>query len=103
LPFKRNLQRYNPGSVVGSSNSTCTAAGFYCDGATTSFGCWGRSGKQVLQTLHMTYESLDIKDDRALDVAILLAMVAALKLGFVFVLWRKSTATDAPHASAVGK
>ena len=91
-----------PGSTIvgGGGNTTCTSAGFYCEGASTSFGCWGRTGKQVLQTLHMTYESLDIDDDRALDVLVLLAMVAALKAGYVFVLWRHVSATDSPQALA---
>jgi len=85
--------------VTGNSTSTCTDAGFYCDGATTSFGCWGRTGEQVLQTLHMSYESLDIKDERALDVGVLLAMVAALKLGYIAVLYLTVSATDSPRAT----
>lgn len=95
-----------PGAVVslgGNATSVCTTAGFYCDGATTSFGCWGSSGEQVLQTLHMSYESLDTRDDRVVDVLILLVMMLVLKIGYVFTLWRLVSATDSPHTPVARK
>lgn len=80
--------------------STCPPVGFYCDGMTSSFGCWGRTGEQVLDTLQMSYESLSSTDHRGRDIGILLAMVAALKLGYVFILTKKVSATDSPQKPA---
>merc|ERR1712216_318151 len=67
----------------------CPSAGFYCDGAATAFGCWGATGKQVLHTLSLSYESLGTDDDRGLDVGILLLMGFVLKLAYVGMLWRQ--------------
>jgi len=89
-----------PGSIIetaGGAESVCTDAGFYCPETATSFGCWGRTGTQVLDTMHMTYESLNSKDERLLDFAVQLAMVVALKLGFAFTLQRTVSASDTPH------
>ena len=80
-----------------SSGGTCSSAGYYCEGAATSFGCWGRSGSQVLSTLHLSYESLTEEDERGFDILVLLIMVVVLKLGYVFVLWTKVSATDSPQ------
>ena len=88
-----------PGDVIDAAAGTvCTAAGFYCEGLTTSFGCWGRTGAQVLRTLHMSYESINAGDDRWLDVGVLLLIVFLMKVGYVVVLWAKVTATAAPTA-----
>jgi len=85
--------------VTDQGETTCTEAGFYCEDARNSFGCWGHTGDQVLKTLHMTYESLDSKDDRALDVGIMLGMVVVIKMAYVAMLWRKSTISDTPRSS----
>ncbi|GMH57680.1 hypothetical protein TrLO_g2570 [Triparma laevis f. longispina] len=98
---------YTPGSFSGAtlctpgetlaSGADCTAVGYYCEGAATSFGCWGRTGPQVLDTLHLSYESLSSNDERGFDALILIIMVLVLKLGYVFVLWSKVSATDSPQ------
>ena len=75
----------------------CPSAGFYCDGAATAFGCWGATGKQVLHTLSLSYESLGTDDDRGLDVGILLLMGFVLKLAYVAMLWREVAASDEPR------
>jgi len=74
----------------------CSTAGFYCPNATNTLGCWGATGAQVLETLQLTYESLDSKDDRGVDTLILVGMVVVLKIGFTGALWRTVTASDAP-------
>ena len=51
---------------------------------------------QVLETLHLSYESLDSKDERAMDVGINLAMAVALKACFFLGLWKKSTDSSEP-------
>lgn len=89
-----------PGSQITSKDGsvyTCTDGGFYCEGAATSFGCWGHTGEQVLKTLHMSYESIDSKDERLLDLVVLVGMLVALKLGFAFTLWRAVSASDSPQ------
>jgi len=80
--------------------STCSPVGYYCDGMTSSFGCWGRTGTQVLDTLKMSYESLSSTDYRGRDLGVLLAMTAALKLGYIFILMKKVSATDSPQKPA---
>ena len=71
------------------SGGVCSSAGFYCSDVATSFGCWGHEGHQVLDTLNLSYESLTSEDERLFDAAILLIMVAVLKIAYVFVLWSK--------------
>ena len=85
-----------PGAAL-ASGAVCPPTGYYCEGAATSFGCWGRTGQQVLDTLHLSYESLTSEDQRPFDVVILLIMVAVLKIGYVMVLWSKVSATDSPQ------
>ena len=89
-----------PARVSHPSLSRRPPVGFYCDGMTSSFGCWGRTGTQVLDTLQMSYESLSSTDHRGRDIGILLAMVAALKLGYIFILTKKVSATDSPQKPA---
>jgi ABC-type multidrug transport system ATPase subunit len=75
----------------------CPAGGFYCDGAATSFGCWGATGEQVLNTLSLSYESLGTDDDRGFDIGILMLMGFVLKLAYVAMLWRAVAASDEPR------
>jgi len=79
------------------SNLACTQTGFYCDDASSSFGCWGSTGSQVLTTLHLTYESLDASDDRVMDFAIMIGMSLTLKACFALTLWRAVEASDSPN------
>ena len=51
---------------------------------------------QVLATLHLTYESLNPEDERAIDVGVLVGMALILKLAFAFMLWREVRSSDAP-------
>lgn len=102
---------FNPAEFSGASTCTpgealpsggvCSSAGFYCSDVATSFGCWGHEGHQVLDTLNLSYESLTSEDERLFDAAILLIMVAVLKIAYVFVLWSKVSATDSPQKDAV--
>jgi hypothetical protein len=85
-----------PGETL-SGGSGCLSTGFYCEGAEASFGCWGREGPQVLDTLHLSYESLTKEDNRVLDSIILLIMALGMKFGYVMVLWMKCSATDSPQ------
>ena len=89
-----------PGEAL-PSGGVCSSAGFYCSDVATSFGCWGHEGHQVLDTLNLSYESLTSEDERLFDAAILLIMVAVLKIAYVFVLWSKVSATDSPQKDAV--
>ena len=101
---------YSPSSFSGAANcapstnvttdqgiAVCTSAGFYCDDSSSSFGCWGHTGQQVLATLHKSYESLDADDERAMNVGIILGMMVAMKIGFNFALWVKVSASDSPR------
>ena len=87
-----------PGDNVETDQgiATCAATGFYCTDASQSLGCYGRTGSQVLETLHFAYESLGSGDDRVMDVLILLGMALVLKVAFVLVLWRTVEQSDSP-------
>jgi ABC-type multidrug transport system ATPase subunit len=91
-----------PGEEVTTDQgaATCAATGFYCTDASQSLGCYGRTGSQVLETLHFAYESLDSADDRVMDVLIMLGMALVLKLAFVLVLWRTVEQSDSPKQPA---
>jgi len=84
-------------TLADGTAMTCSSAGYYCEGAATSFGCWGRTGSQVLSTLNLSYESLTEEDERVFDALILLIMIVVLKLGYIFILWTKVSATDSPQ------
>jgi hypothetical protein len=91
-----------PGAAITTDqgDATCAATGFYCTDASQSLGCYGRTGSQVLETLHFAYESLGSEDERLMDVMILLGMALVLKVAFVFVLWRKVEQSDSPKERA---
>ena len=84
-------------TLASGAEVACPAAGFYCDGAATAFGCWGATGEQVLNTLSLSYESLGTDDDRGFDIGILLLMGFVLKLAYVGMLWRQVAASDEPR------
>ena len=84
-------------TLSSGAEVACPSGGFYCDGAATAFGCWGATGKQVLNTLSLSYESLGTDDDRGLDIGILLLMGFVLKLAYVGMLWRQVAASDEPR------
>ena len=83
-------------TVTSQGVGVCSSAGFYCPNATNTLGCFGATGKQVLDTLHLTYESLDSDDQRGLDTLILLLMAGVLKIGFTAALWHTVTKSDSP-------
>ena len=90
-----------PGTNVTTDqgNATCAETGFYCTDASTSLGCYGRTGSQVLSTLHLTYESLDSADDRLMDFIIMLSMGLGFKLQFAIFLMRAVSVSDSPKAA----
>jgi len=79
----------------------CPPTGFYCEtSGTSSLGCYGYTGSEVLSTLHFMYESLDNTDDRLMDLGILLGMAALIKAQYTFFLWRAVEESDAPKETA---
>lgn len=95
----KGAQECVAGSIIITSQGAgeCSAAGFYCPNATNTLGCYGATGAQVLETLHLTYESLDSDDQRVLDTFILLLIVGVLKAGFAATLWLTVTKSDSPR------
>jgi len=86
-------------AITTAYGSGVCNGGFYCYDASSSLACFGRTGPQVLATLHLTYESLDASDDRLLDVLILLGMAVACKLGYTALLWRAVQASATPQGA----
>jgi len=97
----------NPGDavIVNNATTTCNDAplNYYCPGARSSLECYGQTGIEILATLHQTYESLDIYDDRLMDVGILLGMVAFLKFNFFGQLWHLVSSSATPKSAAATK
>jgi len=60
------------------SNPRCNNLGYFCANL-TSLDCFGHTGAQVLDTLHFSYDTLSSKDERAQDIAFILAFAALLK------------------------
>jgi len=90
------------GTAITSNQGVaiCQPSGFFCADASKSIGCYGRTGSQVLTTLHLTYESLGPEDERALDVLVLIGMAVFLKICYTILLWREVRSSDAPQENA---
>jgi len=78
----------------------CDLKGFYCPNATSSLHCFGRTGAQVLETLHHSYESVNSDDERVFNFLILLAQIVVFKVFFAVALWRAVASSDSPRAVA---
>ena len=61
--------------------------GYWCPNA-TGLNCFGRTGAQVLETLHYSYDTLKSEDQRAMDVGLILAFAVTLKLCYSVALVR---------------
>jgi hypothetical protein len=48
------------------STPQCTSFGYVCPNLTSLY-CFGHTGAQVLETLHLSYDTLDSKDTRAFN------------------------------------
>jgi len=89
--------------VSSAGNGTCppsmdpSVGSFFCYDASSSLGCFGREGNQVLATLHMTYESLGPDDERVMDVLILIGMAVVCKLSYMGALWVAVKTSDSPR------
>jgi len=61
--------------------------GFYCPNSSDPLQCFGSTGSEILSTLNANYESISEKDDRLLDVIVMLILAGAFKCMYVlFVL-----------------
>lgn len=61
----------------------CSNLGYYCANL-TSLDCFGHTGAQVLETLHFSYDTLSSKDERAMDIAFILAFAVLLKTAYAY-------------------
>jgi len=57
--------------------------GFYCPNASDPLQCFGPTGQRILDTLNVNYESISGKDDRVLDVTVMLILAGAFKVMFI--------------------
>jgi len=83
----------------------CSMAGFKCANL-TGINCFGHTGAQVLETLHMSFPTLSSTDERALDIVCILAFAIFLKVVYAVgvVMATKSTAKlQATHLIATKK
>merc|ERR1712205_268575 len=72
------------------------AAGFSCGSSTL---CFGRNGKEVLASLHNTYDAIDSEDKLLENAMILFAIGCAYKLAYVVMFVRKSKKAQTIGAS----
>ena len=79
--------------------ATCTNGGFYCYDSSSSFGCWGHTGHQVLgrrtAPTSLLLLALTAALLLALTAALLLALTAALALALTLTLTRAPTRCSA--------
>jgi len=74
------------------STPQCTSFGYVCPNLTSLY-CFGHTGAQVLETLHLSYDTLDSKDTRAFNVSMILVFAVFLKLCYGLGVWRATRAT----------
>ena len=70
------------GAVVDLSDPR----GFHCTGTNPELGCYGYYGKQVLDSVGVTYRSISSKDTYAEDVLIILAIGMFFKFASIFMI-----------------
>ena len=61
--------------------------GFYCPNSSDPLQCFGATGNKILSTLNANYESISEKDDRLLDVIVMLFLAGAFKLMYIIFLF----------------
>jgi len=94
-----------PGATVQTQLGleACNYNGFYCPNATSPLTCYGRSGLQVLHSLHYIYDTIGDEDKRGLDILLLLAIALVVKLHYfagVFYLAHSKDSISSPAAAA---
>lgn len=102
LPFRYNVrsmayQEYVKGPNWGGAilcdpltDVTCYPAGFKCTDTSAGAACYGRTGKQVLQSIHQVFDTFNAQDTFNTDVAILIAIAVVCKIIFVYVMTVKA-------------
>ena len=85
-----------------TTDPMCTMGGFKCVNL-TAINCFGHTGSQVLDTLHLSFPTLSSGDDRVLDIACILAFAVFLKICYAIgvIYATKSTVKLAPVTSSV--
>mgnify|MGYP001971004308 FL=1 len=81
---------------TGAVTDPSAAAGFSCGSSTL---CFGRNGKEVLASLHNTYDAIDSEDKLLENAMILFAIGCAYKLAYVVMFVRKSKKAQTIGAS----
>jgi len=74
---------------TGAVDDATTPLGYSCGDSPL---CFGRTGKEVLTSLHYTYDAIEAEDKLLENAMILLAIGCAYKLAYVFLFVRKSKA-----------
>lgn len=106
LPFRYTLrsmayQEYKGTTWSGAelcdplTDVLCQPEGFKCAPGATY--CYGRTGEQILHTLHKSFDLISPKDYFATDVGILIAIAVVAKLFFIVFMSMKATTESTLH------
>eukprot|EP01033_Poteriospumella_lacustris_P013703 gene13704-biopygen6226 len=107
LPFRYNIrsmayQEYAEGPDWGgavlcdpATDSSCLPGGYKCTDTSASAVCFGRTGKQVLQSIHHVFDTFNSQDTFNTDVAILIGIAIICKIMFVVVMSVKARSESA--------
>jgi hypothetical protein len=78
-----------------ATDSSCLAGGYKCTDTSASAVCFGRTGKQVLQSIHHVFDTFNSQDTFNTDVAILIGIAIICKIMFVVVMSVKARSESA--------
>jgi hypothetical protein len=98
LPFRYNIrsmayQEYVEGpdwdgAVLcdPATDSSCLPGGYKCTDTGAGAACYGRTGEQVIQSIHQVFDAFNSNDTFNTDVAILIGIAIICKIVFVVVM-----------------
>mmetsp|Transcript_27081 Transcript_27081/g.45361 ORF Transcript_27081/g.45361 Transcript_27081/m.45361 type:complete len:213 (+) Transcript_27081:3-641(+) len=93
-----------PGSsatCLSHSGDTGTNEGWACsDGSTDERGCVGKSGWQILDTMHNSFDVVESDIDSLINLVIILAIAVVAKICYVLLMAKKANAITQITAAA---
>jgi ABC-type multidrug transport system ATPase subunit len=113
LPFLYSIrsmayQEYAEGPDWGGAvlcdpvkDSTCLPGGYKCPGVSDVNACYGRTGVQVLDSIHNVFDTFNSNNTFNTDVAILIAIAIVCKIFFVLMMsWKARNESKLVPATA---
>eukprot|EP00656_Telonema_subtile_P050491 TRINITY_DN6551_c0_g1_i1.p1 TRINITY_DN6551_c0_g1~~TRINITY_DN6551_c0_g1_i1.p1 ORF type:complete len:557 (-),score=114.32 TRINITY_DN6551_c0_g1_i1:55-1725(-) len=94
---------YDKASLCFPDQPGCNAAGFKCDPGISSQSCYGRTGAQVLSSLHQISSTVTDENDFLLDLLKVLAFGVVCKFVYMVLVIRNTTKFVVPRTSKLSQ